>query len=138
MFLRLLLLFTVVPLVELYLLIQVGSYIGALPTVEIVVGTGILGGLLARNQGLALLRKVQREVQEGRLPTSTLFDGLLILIAGVVLVTPGLLTDCLGLVLLMPWARQAFKRWLASKMRERVSQGKIPVYTIEQEGNPNP
>lgn len=71
-------------------IIQVGSYIGGgpLPTVGIVVVTGILGGLLARNQGLAVLRRVQREVQEGRLPTGTLFDGLLILIAGVVLVTP--------------------------------------------------
>ncbi len=129
MLLRLLLLFTVVPLVELYLLIQVGNYIGALSTVGIVVVTGILGGLLARNQGLVVLRKVQREVQEGRLPTSTLFDGLLILIAGVVLVTPGLLTDCLGFVLLMPWTRQAFKRWLKSKVQERISQGEIQVHT---------
>ena len=129
MLLRLLLLFTVVPLMELYLLIQVGSYIGGLPTVGIVVVTGILGGLLARNQGLAVLRKVQREVQEGRLPTSMLFDGLLILIAGVVLVTPGLLTDCLGFVLLMPWTRQAFKRWLTSKVQERISQGEIQVHT---------
>ena len=129
MLLRLFLLFTIIPLVELYLLIRVGSYIGALPTVGIVVVTGILGGLLARNQGLAVLRKVQQEVQEGRLPAGTLFDGLLILIAGVVLVTPGLLTDCLGFLLLIPWTRQAFKRWLKSKVQETISQGEVQIHT---------
>ena len=123
------LLFTVVPLLELYLLIQAGTYIGALPTVGIVIVTGIIGGLLARNQGLAVLRRVRQDFQEGRLPAGTFFDGLLILIAGIVLVTPGLLTDCLGFLLLIPWTRQVFKQWLKSRLQEVVSQGQVQIYT---------
>ena len=129
MLFRLFLLFTVVPLLELYLLIQAGTYIGALPTVGIVIVTGIIGGLLARNQGLAVLRRVRQDFQEGRLPAGTFFDGLLILIAGIVLVTPGLLTDCLGFLLLIPWNRQVFKQWLKSRLQEVVSQGQVQIYT---------
>ena len=129
MLFRLFLLFTVVPLLELYLLIQAGTYIGALPTVGIVIVTGIVGGLLARNQGLAVLRRVRQDFQEGRLPAGTFFDGLLILIAGIVLVTPGLLTDCLGFLLLIPWTRQVFKEWLKSRLQEVFSQGQVKIYT---------
>ena len=129
MLFRLFLLFTVVPLLELYLLIQAGTYIGALPTVGIVIVTGIIGGLLARNQGLAVLRRVRQDFQEGRLPAGTFFDGLLILIAGIVLVTPGLLTDCLGFLLLIPWTRQVFKQWLKSRLQEVDAPAPAQIYT---------
>ena len=96
MFVRLLLLFTVVPIVELLLLIELGRHIGLAPTLAIVLGTGVLGAALARWQGLATLRQVQTEMDAGRLPTGPLVDGLLILVAGAVLLTPGLLTDLAG------------------------------------------
>ena len=82
MFLRLLVLFTVVPLVELYLLISVGGRLGVAPTIGIVIGTGILGAWLARWQGLNVLGRINEDMAAGRLPTDALIDGLLVLVAG--------------------------------------------------------
>ena len=96
MFLRLLLLFTVVPLVELFLLVKLGTVIGIGATILIVICTGVLGAWLARWQGLGVLRRLTEDVNQGRLPADALIDGLLILIAGAVLLTPGLITDALG------------------------------------------
>lgn len=127
MLLRLFLLFTVIPLVELYLLIRLGAYLGALDTLAIVIATGIVGGLLARSQGLAVLNRIRMELNEGRIPAESLFDGVLILLAGVLLITPGLLTDGLGLCLLIPWTRQGLKLWLKQRFQGRVSQGEIRI-----------
>jgi UPF0716 protein FxsA len=110
MFLRLLLLFTIVPLVELFILIKLGGVIGVGPTVAIVIGTGILGAWLARRQGLGVLRRLGAELDQGRLPTEALLDGLLILIAGALLLTPGLITDALGFTLLVPPGRKIARR----------------------------
>ncbi len=127
MLLGLFLLFTLVPLVELYLLIRLGTYIGAVDTIAIVIGTGLAGGLLAKSQGLAVLDRIRTELNQGRPPAESLFDGLLILIAGAMLITPGLLTDGLGLLLLIPWSRQAFKSWLKRKIQEKISEGEIHI-----------
>ncbi len=129
MLLRLFLLFTIIPLIELYLLLKLGSYIGVYATIGVVIGTGIAGGLLARSQGLAVLRQASWELEQGRLPAESLFDGALVLMAGAMLVTPGLLTDCLGLFLLIPRTRQAFKSWLKKKLQEKIARGEIQVYT---------
>ena len=122
-------LFTLVPLVELYLLIRLGTYVGAVDTIAIVIGTGVAGGLLAKSQGLAVLDRMRAELNQGRLPAESLFDGLLILIAGAMLITPGLLTDGLGLLLLIPWSRQVIKSWLKRKMQEKISEGEIHIST---------
>ncbi|MDA2930868.1 FxsA family protein [Acidobacteria bacterium AH-259-O06] len=87
MLLRLFLLFTAVPLIELYLLLRLLTYIGALATIGVVIATGIAGGLPARSQGLAVLHQVHWELSEGRIPAESLFDGLLILLAGAMLIT---------------------------------------------------
>lgn len=129
MLLGLFFLFTLVPLVELYLLIRLGTYVGAVDTIAIVIGTGIAGGLLAKSQGLAVLDRMRAELNQGRLPAESLLDGLLILIAGAMLVTPGLLTDGLGLLLLIPWSRKAIKSWLKRKMQEKISEGEIHIST---------
>ncbi len=129
MLLGLFFLFTLVPLVELYLLIRLGTYVGAVDTIAIVIGTGVAGGLLAKSQGLAVLDRMRAELNQGRLPAESLFDGLLILIAGAMLVTPGLLTDGLGLLLLIPWSRQGIKSWLKRKMQEKISEGEIHIST---------
>ncbi|MEE8076472.1 MAG: FxsA family protein [Candidatus Binatia bacterium] len=129
MLLGLFFLFTLVPLLELYLLIRLGAYIGAVDTIAIVIGTGVAGGLLAKSQGLAVLDRMRAELNKGRLPAESLFDGLLILIAGAMLITPGLLTDGLGLLLLIPWSRQAFKSWLKKKIQEKISEGEIHIST---------
>ena len=129
MLLGLFFLFTLVPLLELYLLIRLGTYVGAVDTIAIVIGTGVAGGLLAKSQGLAVFDRMRAELNQGRLPAESLFDGLLILIAGAMLVTPGLLTDGLGLLLLIPWSRQGIKSWLKRKMQEKISEGEIHIST---------
>ena len=103
MFIRLLILFTVVPLVELALLIKLGNLIGLWPTILIVIATGVLGAALARSQGTRTVGAIRAELAQGRAPTESLINGLLILVGGVVLLTPGLLTDLLGFSLLVPF-----------------------------------
>ena len=102
MFLRLFLLFTLVPLIELYLLITIGTYLGAGLTILLVLGTGMAGAYLARLEGWRTWRKIQTECQRGATPANELIDGVLILAAGVLLITPGVLTDAIGLGLLFP------------------------------------
>ena len=138
MFLRLLLLFTVVPIVELGLLIQVGRVIGLAPTIAIVLVTGITGAALARWQGLATLRRVQTEMSEGRVPTGPLVDGLLILVAGGVLLTPGFLTDALGFLLLIPPTRTAVRRALVEAFRRRMQPGRPVVLDAEWSADDGP
>ncbi|MEE8348131.1 MAG: FxsA family protein [Acidobacteriota bacterium] len=127
MLLRLFLLFTLIPMVELYLLIRLGARLGVLDTLAIVIITGMMGGLLARSQGLAVLNRIRMELDEGRIPTESLFDGVMILVAGVLLITPGLLTDGLGLCLLIPWTRQGLKVWLKQKVQQKVSKGETVI-----------
>ena len=95
MIMKLLLLFIRVPLVELFLLIEIGRLIGTLSTLTIIVCTGILGAFLARHQGIGVLHQIRTEIANGRLPAAQLADGVIILLAGAVLITPGVLTDAL-------------------------------------------
>jgi UPF0716 protein FxsA len=115
-----LLLFTIVPLIELFLLVKLGTVIGIAPTILIVIFTGALGAWLARWQGLGVLRRVSEDLAAGRLPADALIDGLLILIAGAVLLTPGLLTDALGFVLLVPQGRAVVRRAVAARLEQRT------------------
>ncbi len=112
MFWKLVLAFTLIPVVEIYLLIRVGSLFGALTTVVIVFGTGILGASLARMQGLKTMFKVREQLQQGLMPAGEMIDALLIVVAGIVLLTPGFLTDLAGFLLLIPTTRVLFKQWL--------------------------
>jgi len=137
MFFRLLFLFTAVPIAELFLLLWIGERIGLLATLALVFGTGILGAALARTQGLKTFLEVQREFAAGRLPASALIDGLLILVAGAVLLTPGLLTDLCGFFLLVPPGRRlvrgVLRRWFEKKVRGGPpGGGEGPVIIIER------
>ena len=120
MFLRLLLLFTVVPLVELFLLIWLGTIIGTLSTIAIVIATGVLGAWLARREGLRTVHAIREDLGAGRMPTDRLVDGLLILVAGAVLLTPGLITDTCGFLLLVPRGRQLVRTSVARAFRDRL------------------
>jgi UPF0716 protein FxsA len=120
MFLRLLLLFTVVPLVELYLLVEIGSLIGVAPTIAIVIITGFFGAWLARRQGMNVLKRLNEELAAGGIPTEALTDGLLILIAGAVLLTPGLLTDAFGFFLLVPGGRALIRKSVSRAFARRI------------------
>jgi UPF0716 protein FxsA len=115
MFFKIFLAFTLIPAVEIYLLIKIGSSIGALNTLFIIIITGFLGAYLARLQGMYTLSKIQSNLQQGIMPAEELIDALIILIAGIILLTPGFLTDATGLLLLIPQVRFYFKRWLRKK-----------------------
>ena len=106
MFRIFLLLFLLVPLLEIYLLIKVGGIIGAIPTVFMVVFTAVLGALLLRHQGLYTLGKVQTALARGELPTVAMLEGVVIIISGALLLTPGFFTDAIGFLGLIPPLRQ--------------------------------
>ena len=122
---RLFLLFTIVPLVELYLLIKIGGAIGALSTILIVIGTALLGAYLARLEGLRTLRQINHNLSQGVLPAEELVDGLLIFAGGVLLIAPGVLTDFLAFLLLIPFSRTYIKRWLRRRFH---SMGNLPFH----------
>jgi UPF0716 protein FxsA len=127
MLLRLFLAFTLIPIMELYLLIKIGHYIGAFATVLLVIGTGFLGAYLARLQGFRTLMRIKESVYRGESPAEEMVDAMLIFVAGVVLLTPGLLTDIAGLMLLMPEPRTRFKRWLRKKFDKWIAQNRIDI-----------
>ena len=131
MFLRLLLLFTVVPLVELFILVKLGSLVGVMPTIGLVIFTGILGAWLARQQGLGVLKRLTTDLDRGRLPADALIDGLLILIAGAVLLTPGLITDGLGFYLLIPQGLAVVRKSVAARFADLTETGRPPVIDAE-------
>ncbi len=124
MFGRLLLLFICVPLIEVLILIKLGSLLGFWPTILLVIGTGIIGAYLAKLYGLTIWYKIQQDLNAGLMPADKLVDGLLILIGGIVLLTPGLLTDILGISLLIPFTRDFFKKFAKSKFKY-MSESKI-------------
>jgi UPF0716 protein FxsA len=124
----LILLFTVVPIVELALLIKIGQFLGVFYTVGIVIVTGVIGAYLAKLQGLITLGRIQEEVNNGRMPADRLFDGVLILCSGLLLLTPGLITDLLGFLGLIPLSRNLFKRWLRQKIKDIISEGRVITF----------
>lgn len=129
MVIRLILLFTIIPLLELYLLIQIGQCLGAFSTIAIVLLTGITGGFLARNQGLSVYRQISMDLQNGVIPTESLLDGLFILVAGVLLITPGLMTDILGFLIMVPIFRRWFKTKLKTSLKHRIERNQYKFYS---------
>jgi UPF0716 protein FxsA len=125
MFIKLLVLFTFIPIIEIYVLIEAGRQIGAGPTIALVILTGIAGAYLARSQGFQLLQRIQNDLQQGRVPAEEIFDGAMILAGGVVLLTPGFCTDLLGFCLLTPLTRRYFKQWLRHWMEKKIARGEI-------------
>lgn len=127
---KLLILFTVVPLIELFVLIKAGEALGTLPTVAIVICTGILGAAFSRSQGLSILQKIKSTLQTGQLPGSELIQGLLILVGGVMLVTPGFITDLAGFTLILPSTRKFIAGIAVAYMKTKIESGK---WTFQQQ-----
>lgn len=127
MLLRLFLLFTLVPVVELALLIRIGGLLGLGPTLLIVIGTGAAGAWLARREGLRAWLAVRSELQGGQLPGESLVHALLILVAGVVLITPGVLTDIAGILLLVPPVRRGLIGRVRNGFSASIAAGSIQV-----------
>ncbi len=120
---RLFLLFTIVPLVELYLLLWLGSVVGFWPTLATVLVTAVLGSTFAKREGLRVVREWQVALAEMRVPEEGVVSGLLVLIAGVLLITPGVLTDVAGLLLMIGPIRRPVARWLEGYAKRHIEAG---------------
>ncbi|MBK1705921.1 FxsA family protein [Halochromatium glycolicum] len=119
-----LLIFVFAPLIELYFLIQVGSVIGALPTILLSILTAVIGGYLVRMQGLAVLMRVRSMLERGETPALELLDGAVLLLCGFALLLPGFITDAIGFALLVPPLRRALVRRYVQVM---PAQGEVIV-----------
>jgi len=133
MFPRLLILFIGVPLIEFMLFFKIGSRIGLTATIATIVLTGIIGAWLTKQQGLRTLRRYQESMSMGKLPHEEVVEGLMILVAGAVLLTPGFLTDAIGFALLIPPVRAALRSTVAQylKGKVQVAGASMPGVTVE-------
>ena len=123
------LLFTVVPAIELLLLIEAGKIIGAWDTVLIVIVTGIVGAYMAKSQGLAILQSMQKEMTQGQLPADGIIHGLLVFVGGVLLITPGFVTDAFGLSLVIPFTRYLYISSVKAYIQRKIASGNMTFYT---------
>ena len=121
----LILLFTVLPVMELALLIKAGTIVGVFNTILIILVTGVFGFYLARLQGFVVVSKIQENLTRGIMPGSELIDGVLILAGGVLLIIPGFITDMLGIFLLIPWTRTFVKILLNRKLKSMIKKGRV-------------
>jgi len=124
-FSKLLILFVIVPVTELYILIEVGKRIGSLTTISIIIFTGILGAYLVKNQGFMILRKIQHDLNDGIMPGDSLIQGAIILAGGILLLTPGFVTDILGFIFLTPASRNIVKKYLLKWLKGKIKEGNI-------------
>ena len=122
---KLFLAFTLIPVSEIYILIAIGGQIGILPSIALVILTGIVGASLARSQGLQTLGRIRDSFQQGVVPGEELLNALLIAIAGIVLLTPGYLTDAAGLFLLIPATRTLCREWLKRRIELVYAQRNV-------------
>ena len=138
MFKKLLLIFIVVPLLELYILIKIGQLLGAEVTISLIVVTGILGAIFVRAQGFSLVTKIKHDLNEGQLPHKRLLEGVCILASGLFLITPGLLTDLSGFLLLIPPLRVRLINTLLKKAGSYIrKEGSTTVTRTYQNRFPN-
>ena len=122
---KLFLAFTIIPVSEIYILIAIGGQIGILPSIALVILTGIVGASLARSQGLKTLGRIRDSFQQGVVPGEELLNALLIAVAGIVLLTPGFLTDAAGLFLLIPATRTLCREWLKRRIELVYAQRNV-------------
>ncbi|SFK27192.1 FxsA family protein [Methylophaga sulfidovorans] len=132
MFRFLFLLFLIVPIVEIYVLIQVGDVIGALPTVLLVVATAVLGVFLLRLQGFQTLQRAQQSLASGQIPATEMLEGVCLVIAGAMLLTPGFVTDTLGFLLLVPGIRRSVIKQMAKNSRVFYTQRQSGAFSQQR------
>lgn len=128
MLFKLILLFTTIPIIELAILIKLNQYIGLGYTLLIVFFTGIVGAYLAKSEGKGILNRIRFEMSQGRMPGDELLNGLCVLIGGAFLLTPGILTDFTGFMLVVPFTRSIVKGYLKKKIRQMIDEGTFIFY----------
>ena len=139
MLLFLVLVLVVVPLVELFVIVRVGDWIGYLPTFALLIGISICGGYLVKREGIETLRRAQAQLRAGEIPAAELVDGAIIVTAGALLLTPGFVTDAIGLLFLFPPTRFFPRRW--ARNRRTVRTGNVVygrIIDVRGTGGPPP
>lgn len=121
------LIFILVPVAELGVLLFSGQTIGVWPTLILLIVTGLLGSYLAKKQGINTIRKVQEQIQFGRVPGNEILDGLCVLFGGILLLSPGFLTDILGLILLLPFTRTLIKPLILKLFRKWIDKNTFTI-----------
>lgn len=127
MFAKIFLGFVLIPLIDLYILVQIGSKIGTLNAIALCLLTAFVGAALAKSQGVATMQKVQENLNRGLMPAEDILDAVLIFLAGLVLLTPGFMTDIFGLLILFPVTRGYFKRMLRAQFENMKNNPNIHV-----------
>ncbi|MGV8146927.1 MAG: FxsA family protein [Alkaliphilus sp.] len=128
MLVKLILLFTIMPVVELTLLLEVNSRIGFNYTILIVIVTGVVGSYLARSQGRGILNNIKFVMSQGEMPGDELINGLCVIVGGAFLITPGLITDFVGFILVIPHTRELLKLYIKNKMKDIINKGSFVIH----------
>jgi UPF0716 protein FxsA len=127
MFFTLFLIFAVIPLIELGILIKIGTVIGTLNTITLVILTAAIGAYMVRMEGIGVLSRIQHNMQEGQFPAEELINGAMILVAGALLLTPGVCTDVIGFLMVIPVSRNVIKRLIKRYIEKKISSGNIHI-----------
>ncbi len=130
MFFKLFLIFALIPVIELSLLIKIGSVIGTLNTIIIVILTAIIGAYMVKLEGIGVLYRIQQNMQQGIFPAEELINGVMILIAGALLLTPGFFTDIIGFLMVFPASRNVLKRIAKRYIERKISSGEIGIHGL--------
>ncbi len=125
MFIKLLILFTVVPIVEIFLLVKAGQSIGTMYTMAIVIITGAAGASFAKSQGAKVFYDIRKSFNSGQIPGKELLQAALVLVGGVMLLTPGFITDIVGFSLLLPATRQFYAKLTINYFKNKISKGQV-------------
>ena len=131
MFHKLLLLFIIIPIVELAILIELSSRIGLIHTIIIIIITGTIGAALARDQGFKVFQRIKLNLTQGKIPADDLLIGVIILSGGLLLITPGLFTDIAGFIFIIPGTRKILKKLLKRKIKKYVYNNNYNIKTKE-------
>lgn len=121
--------FTVVPLIELYFLFEVADVWGGWNTFMVVLATGIIGGIMAKSQGREVLVNIQQKMATGEFPNDELIQGAMVLVGGVLLITPGFITDATGLILIIPFTRNILVRIARNTFKRAIDKGNAKFYS---------
>ncbi|MBE9504430.1 MAG: FxsA family protein [Proteobacteria bacterium] len=130
MFFKLFIIFTIIPVIELSVLIKIGSTIGVLNTIILVIFTALVGAYLVKMEGLSVITRFQNNMATGIFPAEEILDGAMILVAGALLITPGVVTDIIGFLLVFPASRQIIKRFLRGYIQKKISDSDIRTHKL--------
>ncbi|TYQ16527.1 UNVERIFIED_CONTAM: UPF0716 protein FxsA [Acetivibrio alkalicellulosi] len=125
---KLIVLFTLVPIIELYFLLKINQIIGLTWSMILIIVSGIVGAYLSKSEGRVVIKRIKLDLSEGRLPGDELIKGLCVLIGGAMLLTPGVITDFFGFTLIIPGTRNLYCKYIKNKLYNLIQRGDMKIY----------